>query len=166
MTTGIMILLVLGGLATWKWGPRRRRGPGFEYVHVNLDGSVRELSAGEQDFVSRKFQGGDGGRPYFKMSYESRNGWGCLSGFMARRKVPPSVAIGPVNPDYDHAAKSLAFDAIALSSIIGDTKVVNPDGSITCVLNPGIPRGERFKLARGVYMENQRRREELAKYPP
>jgi hypothetical protein len=162
MTT-IAVLFVLGAFAVWKWGPRRRKEPGFDIVHVNQDGSVRELSPGEREHISREYQGGDGSRPYFKMSYESKNGWGSQSGFISRRKIPSRISIEQVNPDFDHAAKSLIFDLVSMSKEIGDEIVRNPDGSITCVPSRKMSRRERFKLARGYYLENQRRRESTAR---
>lgn len=147
----------------WKFGPRRRQEPGFKFVYVNQDGSVRELSPGEQDYLSQKFLGGDGGRPYIKSSYESSNGWGSQSGYIRRRRVPSRIAILPVNPNYDTAVKEITEDVLNTYRAAGDIIVTNHDGSITCTPNPAIPRNKRFKLARSQYLAQQRRREELAK---
>jgi hypothetical protein len=72
----------------------------FEFVYVNQDGTARELSLDERDYVSDRFHPGDSGRPYIKSSYRSRDGWGSLSGFLPRRKLPSSIGVMPVNPDY------------------------------------------------------------------
>src|SRR5688572_29806530 len=88
MLTATLIVIGTVGFLFWKWGPRRLKEPGFRYVYVNQDGSVRELSPEERDYLSEKFYNGDGGRPYIKSSYESHDGWGSQSGFIPRRQVP------------------------------------------------------------------------------
>ncbi len=37
--------------------PRRGNEPGFKFVYVNQDGSVREVSPGEQGYLSQEFRG-------------------------------------------------------------------------------------------------------------
>lgn len=86
--------------------------PGFSFVYVNQDGSVRELSPAEQTYLSKEFSGGDSGRPYIKSSYKSRDGWGSLSGFIERSKVPARIEISPVHPDFDAQANELGFDML------------------------------------------------------
>jgi len=137
-------------------------GSEFEFVYVNQDGSVRELSPGERAYLSEEFLGGDGGRPYIKSSYESHDGWGSLSGFIERRRVPLRIKIHPVHPDYDAKEKELEHDMLDLHRASGDIIESNADGSITCTPNPNISRAERFKLTRKYQLEQQRRREMLA----
>lgn len=72
----------------------------FEFVYVNQDGTARELSSDERDYLSTDFLPNDGARPYIKRSYAALDGWGSMSGFLRRRKLPPSVAVKPVNPNY------------------------------------------------------------------
>jgi hypothetical protein len=80
-----VIVIAVVAFLFWKWGPRRPQEPGFKFVYVNQDGSVRELSPEERGYLSEEFPGEDGGRPYIKWSYESRDGWGSKSGFIERR---------------------------------------------------------------------------------
>ena len=78
------------------------------FVYVNQDGTVRELSIDEREYLSTEFSGGDGGRPYTKSNYKDRDGWGSMSGFFWRRKLPPNIVVEPVNPDYAEPTQSTA----------------------------------------------------------
>lgn len=155
--TSIILFLV------WKWGPRRRREEGFNFVYVNQDGTVRELSPEEVVYLMQEFSGGDGGRPYIKSSYESTDGWGSQSGFIERHRVPSRITISPVNPNYDMAVKELKEDFLGSHRAAGDIIVENDDGSISCTPNPAIPRKDGFERARKYELDQQRLREELAK---
>ena len=93
-------ILLAPVLALWGWWAflrrsRRHKESGFRYVQVNLDGSARELTAGEQEYLSEKFSGGDGGRPYIKFRYESLTPDGRISGFLERRQLPARIEIQP-----------------------------------------------------------------------
>jgi hypothetical protein len=147
----------------WMLVPRRRPQAGFSHVYVNQDGSVRELSQGEQAYLSMKFDPFDGARPYIKSNYRSLDGWGSQSGNMERRRVPSIVAIKPVNPNYDLAAKDLKEDVLGIYHASGDVIVTNNNGSVTCTPNPNISRAERMERARAYQLEQQSRREALAK---
>jgi hypothetical protein len=135
----------------------------FEFVYVNQDGSARELSPGERGYLSTKFSGFDGGRPYIKTRYESRDGWGSQSGFMLRRLVPDRITVEPVHPNFDVLEKQLGNDALAANRAAEDVIVTNRDGSITVTPNPSISQKERFERLRSHQLLEQRRREELAK---
>ena len=163
MLVGTVIVIAMMAFLAWKWGPRRPQGPGFKFVYVNHDGSVRELSPEEQAYLSEEFHGSDGGRPYIKWSYESRDGWGSQSGFIERRGVPARIEILPVHPDYDAAEKKLREDLPHPHQDAGDVIVQNPDGSVTYTPNPDLSRKQRFELIRERHLEQERRREELAK---
>ncbi len=77
----------------------------YPYVHVNDDGTVRELRPEERSFLETPFSPGDGGRPALKSSYDSRNGWGSIRGFCRRDKIPPSVEILEVpHPEDDRSS--------------------------------------------------------------
>jgi hypothetical protein len=136
---------------------------GFEYVYVNQDGSVRELSPQERAYLLEEFSGGDSGRPYIKSNYWSLNGWGSRSGFILRRGVPRRIKILPVNPNYDAAVQQLSHSTLDLHRAVGDIVVDNPDGSTSCTPNPEIPRDKRSRLARQFSLDQQKRREELAR---
>jgi len=159
----IAILIVLAVVAlVWKLGPRRLSGPGFKFVYVNQDGSVRELSPGEREYLSEKYLGGDSGRPYIKSRYSSLDGWGSISGFIRRSYVPARITILPVHPDYDAREKELGFDMLDSHRAAGDVIETRADGSIVCIPNPEISSTEWFDLSRSWYLEDQRKREKLA----
>jgi hypothetical protein len=161
--TLISVLITLAFLILiWKLGPRRRSEPGFKYVYVNQDGTVRELSPGEQVYLSTKFMGGDGARPYIKTSYESRDGWGSRSGYIRRRQVPAQIKILSIHPEFDKREMELEYDMLGSNRVANDIIETNADGSITCTPNPKISRKERFEIVRNYELEQQRRREELA----
>ena len=136
--------------------------PGFTFVYVNQDGSVRELSPAERTYLSNETSGGDGGRPYIKSSYKSRDGWGSLSGFMERNKVPARIKVSPVHPDFDARAKEQGFDMLDSHRAAGDIIETRADGSVACVPNPQISSTERFELMRSWQLAHQRERERLA----
>lgn len=167
MVAILLVVVVLSAVAiggfVWMFGPRRGNEPGFKFVYVNQDGSAREVSPGEQAYLSEKFSGGDGGRPYIKFRYESADGWGSRSGFIERRRVPSRVAILPVHPDYDARVKELGHDVTGPLRAAGDIIEKTGDRSITFKPNPGISRKERFERSRQHVLAEQRRREALAR---
>jgi hypothetical protein len=63
------------------------------FVRVNADGSIRELTADEREYLNTDFNGADGARPYIKRHYEQRDGWGSIAGFLYRDRVPPGIII-------------------------------------------------------------------------
>jgi hypothetical protein len=60
---------------------------------VNADGTARELHPNERKYLETEFPGGDGAAPYVKSSYEERNGWGELKGYLKRSKLPHGTQI-------------------------------------------------------------------------
>lgn len=169
----VVTVIVIGvvGFLFWKWGPRRSEEPGFRFVYVNQDGSVRELSPEERNYLTEEFAGGDSGRPYVKTSYESHDGWGSQSGFIVRRRVPARIKILPVNPDYDVAVKELGDEFLAaLAATSEDIITENADGSKAYYLSSDTSRKARkarkarFEPLRDKVLAQQRRREELAKF--
>lgn len=149
----------------WMLVPRRRTQTGFPLVYVNLDGSVRELSEGEREYVSRTFVVGDGARPWIKPTYRSLDGWGNSAGYLERRRLPSRIVVRPVNPNYDMAVKDLKEDILGVYRAIGDSMVTNADGSVTCTPDPTISRAEAMERGRKYHAEQQARREALAKMP-
>ena len=65
----------------------------YPYVYVNADGSARELHESERRYLETEFKGGDGAAPYIKSSYDERNGWHELNGYLARSLLPEAAAI-------------------------------------------------------------------------
>jgi hypothetical protein len=163
----IILRGIVGFIVDFAWllVPRRRNQTGFPLVYVSLDGSVRELSEGEKEYVSQRFMVGDGARPWIKPSYRSRDGWGNLSGYVERRRLPSRISIHPVNPNYDAAIKDLKVDVLGVARACGDSMVRNANGSVTCTPNPNISRAEQMERGRKYQAEQQARREALAKMP-
>lgn len=133
---------------------------------MNQDGSVRELSPGERTYLSTKFSGGDGGRPYIKFRHESRDGWGSLSGFIERRRVPARVEIAPCHPDFDAREKALRVDLLDSLRAAGDRIDLGADGSTSSIPNPQLTRRERFDRIRTWQLARQAEREKLAMRSP
>jgi hypothetical protein len=73
--------------------PRRGKETGFRYIYVNDDGSARELTDDEQDYINTKFEGGDGARPYIKSHYYSLTPDKKMKGFLWRRHLPRKITI-------------------------------------------------------------------------
>ena len=65
----------------------------YPYVFVENDGSVRELHSEERKYLETPFSPFDGGRPYTKEDYESKDGWKSIKGFCLRAKIPGGVGI-------------------------------------------------------------------------
>ena len=65
----------------------------YPYVFVENDGSVRELHLEERKYLETPFSPFDGGRPYIKEDYESRDGWKSIKGFCPRAKIPDGMLI-------------------------------------------------------------------------
>lgn len=89
-------ILVVGGYVVWlavAMRSRRVEESGFEYVYVNDDGTVRELTDAEKRRLSTEFERGDSRRPYVKLRYESRDDLGRLRGFLKRRQLPVGVPV-------------------------------------------------------------------------
>lgn len=135
----------------------------FQWVYVNQDGSVRELSPDERNYLSEEFSGADGGRPYIKPTYGSRDGWGSRSGFMERSLVPKDRSIEPINSNYDQLEKDSRPDVLDENRAAGDLITVNEDGSMVCSPDPKLSHEQRFALHRKFQLAEQRRREALAR---
>ena len=142
--------------------PRRRPD---DFVYVNQDGSVRELSQDESAYVSETFHPADGARPYIKRKQSSKDGWGSLSGFLLRRKVPQGVLIERCNPAYKAENIDFHQEMIDESKRVGDIITTNPDGSVTVTPNPSLANGKRFELLRDIQLQRQRDRENFARCP-
>jgi hypothetical protein len=87
----VLHLMIRDVLLTKRWP-----GRGFKYIRVNDDGTAREVAAGEREYLTQKFDPGDGARPYIKFGYEERTPDGKMSGFLKRRHLPRNIVIEPV----------------------------------------------------------------------
>ena len=159
-TAAIIVLVVV--VPARRPQSRRSSDPGFAFVYMNQDGSVRELSPAEKTYLSEEFSGGDSGRPYVKNNHKSRDGWGSLSGFIERRDVPAQIKVSLVHPDFDARAKELSFDVLDSHRAAGDMIETRADGSVACIPNPQISSTRRFELMRNWHLAHQRKRERLA----
>ncbi len=65
----------------------------YPYVYINADGTARELHADERAWLDTEYKGGDGAMPNVKDSYDERNGWGELNGYLARTALPAGMAV-------------------------------------------------------------------------
>ncbi|MCB2408421.1 hypothetical protein [Hymenobacter lucidus] len=108
----ILFILILRLLEEF---PLRVPGPGFKYVYVEENGTVRELDAEEREYLSIEFEPGNSGRPYIKWRYGSRAGDGLLSGFIARKRLPFWISIGSQAP-HSGEEQSLKGQAVRIIS--------------------------------------------------
>jgi hypothetical protein len=67
--------------------------PSEALVWINVDGSARDLTDAEKRPVDADFSPFDGARPYIKSTYQQRNGWGELSGYLPQQQTAESVAM-------------------------------------------------------------------------
>jgi hypothetical protein len=65
----------------------------YPYVYINADGTARELHADERAWLDTEYKGGDGAMPNVKDSYDERNGWGELNGYLARTALPAGMPV-------------------------------------------------------------------------
>ena len=84
----LLILLVIGRFVIFRSFPMRLPSRGFKYVHVENDGTVRELNKEEQDYLQQEFHPNDGARPYIKSNYWQETPDKKLHGFLKRIRVP------------------------------------------------------------------------------
>lgn len=73
--------------------PLRKKEPGFEYVHVDEDGTVRELYKDEIEYLKDELHPNDSSRPYIKASYKQLTPDNKIWGFIRRRRVPKNIVI-------------------------------------------------------------------------
>ena len=71
----------------------------FEYVHVEEDGRVRELSREERGYLKEEFAPTDGARPYIKSIYKSKTPDDKIWGFLPRKNVPKNIEITNLKMD-------------------------------------------------------------------
>ena len=110
----------------------------YPYVYVNADGTARELHHSERRYLRTEFTGGDGAAPHVKASYDERNGWGELAGYMQRELLPHGTPVHRVPAD--DPLKPLRQDEhIAWLRSKGVEVIENSDGSFTMVAPRATP---------------------------
>ena len=82
----------------------------YSFVYVNNDGSVRELKITEKIYLQTKYSGGDGDKPYIKNKYSDKNGWGEISGFCYRKKIPKEIIIKTITENSSPDEINYAID--------------------------------------------------------
>ncbi len=102
----------------------------YAYIYVNADGIARELHAAERAWLETEYTLGDGAMPYVKDTYEERNGWGELNGYLARALLPPGTPVGDA-PAEDPRRPMSREDTIAWLRGKGVAVTENSDGSLT-----------------------------------
>lgn len=73
--------------------PLRPKEPGYKYVYVEDNGTVRELYPDEIEYLNTDFLPNDSNRPYIKAKYSALTPDNKLSGFINRRRVPKRIQI-------------------------------------------------------------------------
>ena len=102
----------------------------YPYIYVNADGTTRELHAAERGWLETEYKLGDGAMPYIKDSYEERNGWGELNGYLKRAALPAGTPVGDA-PAEDPSRPMSREDYIAWLRAKGVEVTENGDGSMT-----------------------------------
>ena len=102
----------------------------YAYIYVCSDGSARELHPDGRKYLETPFHPADGGRPYVKGSYKQKNGWGEITGFMKRSKLPQGTQIAPA--PHENPVKPLTReDQIRFLREKGMEIIENSNGSFT-----------------------------------
>ncbi len=104
--------------------------PLYPYIYINADGAARELHASERAYFETEFKGGDGAMPYIKDSYEERNGWSEISGYLKRAALPAGMPVADAPAENPHRPLS-RDDTIAWLRGKGVEVTENSDGSLT-----------------------------------
>lgn len=84
----IVIFVILARMVIWRTFPLRFIFKGFKYVHVENDGSVRELDKEEREYLEQEFHPNDGARPFIKTNYWEKTPDKKLHGFLKKSRVP------------------------------------------------------------------------------
>jgi hypothetical protein len=102
MWVTIAVLVVVAIVALRALGQRtnseeaRQRADGSyarQFIYVNEDGTARELTSDEMEYLNTEFLPTDGSRPYCKNRYKDRTPDGKIHGFLLRRKLPREIPI-------------------------------------------------------------------------
>ncbi|MDB5444160.1 MAG: hypothetical protein JWP73_2536 [Phenylobacterium sp.] len=95
---GGVVLLIVSTLALWlrvaNFGDLVVPGvDGRDYMYVEEDGSARELTPDELEYLGTAFHPADGNRPYIKGHYKDLTPDRRTSGFLPKAKLPSGVRI-------------------------------------------------------------------------
>jgi len=107
----------------------------YPYVWVTETGAVHELDSEDRTYLETRFHPCDGGRPYVKTSYTTKDGWDSLKGFCPRSQIPKGIQV-VAEPVARGPAKPLEEMVQELAEKAGLSLVKNPDGSLTVTGKP------------------------------
>jgi len=65
----------------------------YPYIYINADGTARELHPNERAWLETEYALGDGAAPRVKDSYDDRNGWGEIKGYLQRADLPAGMPV-------------------------------------------------------------------------
>jgi len=103
----------------------------YPYVYVEADGTARELHAAERGYLETEFKGGDGAMPSIKDSYDERNGWGEIRGYLKRAALPAGMAVADAPAEDPRQLLITREDYVAWLRGKGVEVTENSDGSLT-----------------------------------
>ena len=94
----LMVFAFAIGFGLWRLVEiplRKWRDSTFDYVYVDDDGSVRELTTDEEEFFNTAvFPSGDADR-FIKSDYEALTADGRVAGYIQRRRLPREIHVAP-----------------------------------------------------------------------
>jgi hypothetical protein len=108
------------------------RKSNYPYIHVEADGSARELHPDEITYLATVFHPTDGARPYIKSRYRQQDGWGEITGYLKRSRLPASIPIAaaPYSKPKMHLSRE---ENIQFLRDKGCDVIENADGSYTAI---------------------------------
>jgi len=68
-----------------------------DYVHIEADGSARELDERERRYIEQRFHYANGDRPYVKQTYEQRTPDDRIWGYLHRFALPEGMSVAPAD---------------------------------------------------------------------
>ena len=96
----VMVFAFAIGFGLWRLVEiplRKGREAIFDYVYVDEQGNARELTAGEEEFLSTAvFPSGDADR-FIKSDYQELTEDGRVAGFIQRRRLPRGIRVAPAD---------------------------------------------------------------------
>jgi len=108
----------------------RKASPLYPYIYVNADGTARELHPSERAYLEKEYKLGDGAMPYIKDTYDERDGWGELSGYLKRKALPSGTAVADA-PVEDPRRPLTREDFVTWLRSKGAEVIENSDGSMS-----------------------------------
>lgn len=90
----VLVLMVLGRVSLRRERNTKRSGRYADtFIAIEDNGSARELTSDEVDYLNAEFHPADGARPYIKSSYGTTSPDGRMGGFLRRGNLPLDVQV-------------------------------------------------------------------------